>query len=127
MKKTIKEDQERLILKSELIDDNSLLEYVASNGKMQVGIRFVEGSSTIQEHIILSMDITKYMKHQESLIEFNEDRTAIAIFAPIEEGYQLKNVYDITKHESRGPAFVDIEYRNRFPNKPLVKSYYKEK
>ncbi len=34
MKKTIKEDQKRLILKSEMINDNALLEYTADQGKM---------------------------------------------------------------------------------------------
>ncbi len=125
MKRTIKEDQERFILKSEMINDNSLLEYTADQGKMIISVRFVD-SSKIKENIILSMDIVEYMKHQENLIEFNEDKSAIAVFKPTTEGYSISYVYDFIEHQSASPEFIDLEYENRF-GKKLIKRYLKQK
>ena len=128
MKKTIKEDQERLILQSELLNDNTLLEVVADHGNMVVGVRFVDSPLTgLREHILIKMDIVEYMKHQDNLMEINEDRTSIAIFTPAEEGYVLKDVYDTLEHQFGYQEFVDIEYRKRFPNKPLKGQYLKGK
>ncbi len=125
MKKTIKEDQKRLILKSEMINDNALLEYTADQGKMIISVRYVD-LSKIKEDIILSMDIVEYMKHQDNLIEFNEDKSAIATFVPTEEGYAIHNVYDTVEHEYGIPEFVDLEYKKRF-NRKLIREYLKQK
>ncbi len=125
IKKTIKEDQKRLILKSEMINDNALLEYTADQGKMIISVRYVD-LSKIKEDIILSMDIVEYMKHQDNLIEFNEDKSAIATFKPVEEGYAIHNVYDTVDHEYSIPEFADLEYKKRF-NKELIREYLKQK
>lgn len=128
MKKTIKEDQERLILQSELLNDNTLLEVVADHGNMVVGVRFVDSPLTgLREHILIKMDIVEYMKHQDKLMEINEDKTSIAIFTPTEKGYVLKDVYDTVEHQFGYQEFVDIEYKKRFPNKSLKGQYLKEK
>ena len=125
MKKTLKEDQERLVLQSELLNDNALLEYTADRGYMIVGVRYVDGYH-IEEDIVLMMNIVDYMKHQEALIELNEDKSAIATFRPTDEGYVLTDVYDTVEHRMGIPEFVDIEYQNRFPNKKLIKDFYKK-
>ena len=126
MKKTIREDQKRLILKSEFLNDNTLLEYVADQGRMVVGVRFIESPlKGIKEHIILNMDIVEYMKHSDELIEVNEDKTAIATFQPTTEGYVLQDVYDTVEHQFGYQEFVDLEYKKRFPTKPLKGQYIK--
>ena len=98
------------------------------HGNMIVGVRFVESPLTgLREHILIKMDIVEYMKHQENLMEINEDKTSIAIFTPTEEGYVLKDVYDTVEHQFGYQEFVDIEYKKRFPNKSLKGQYLKEK
>ncbi len=129
MKKTIREDQERFIMKSELLNDNTLLEYVAEHGNMIVGVRYIESPiSGIKEDILINMDIVEFMKHQEELLEINEDKTGIAIFKPSEEGYySLIDVYDTVEHQFGIQDFIDLEYEKRFKDKPLVGQYYKRK
>ena len=125
MKKTIKDDQNRLILKSEMINDNALLEVVADEGYIFLSVRYVKYAK-INEVILLKMDIVDYMKNQENLIEFNEDKSAIAIFRPHEEGFAIDNVYDLVNHESSGPSDAKYVYPNKF-KKILVKYYLKQK
>ena len=128
MKKTIREDQERMILESTLLNDNTLLEYTADHGRMVVGVRFVDSPLTgIKEHILLNMNIVEYMKNKEELIEINEDSSAIATFTPTEEGFVLKDVYDTIEHQFGYQEFVELEYKKRFPNKPLKGQYIKTK
>lgn len=128
MKKTIKQEETRLVLQSELLNDNSLLEYVAEEGYMNVTVRFVDfANKSIQEHNILHMNIVEFMKHQQEVIEVNEGKDAIAIFVPEAEGYRLQSVYDTVTHEFGFPEFIDLEYKKRFPNQPLQKQYWKEK
>lgn len=128
MKKTIKEDQARLVLHQELLNDNSLLEIVADHGFMDVGVRFIESpTSGMKEHTLLHMDIVEYMHNKEELIEINEGKDAIAVFRPIGEEYQLEGVYDTIKHEFAYADFVDIVYQKKFPNAQLKGAYRKEK
>lgn len=128
MKKTIKEDQERFVMQSELLNDNTLLEYVADHGYMVVGVRFIESPlKGMKEHILLNMDIVEYMKHRAEVIQINEDKSAIATFRPTDDGYVLEDVYDTIEHQFGYQEFIDLEYQKRFPEQPLKGQYYKRK
>ena len=128
MKKTIKEDRERNIIKSELLNDNTLLEYVAEKRDIVIGIRFVESPTKgIREQILLRVDVAEFTDHIGQLIQVNEDKTAIAIFKPLEDSYMLEQVYDLEEHTFGIPEFLDLHYQKKFPNAPLKKQYYKEK
>ncbi|MBP5679411.1 MAG: hypothetical protein J6X28_06270 [Bacilli bacterium] len=128
MKETIKQDQKRLVLESELLNDNSLLEYVAEDGYMNVTVRFVSPAKTsIQEHNLLHMNIVEYMRHQGEVIQISKGKESIAIFSPTEEGYHLERVYDTNTHQFGSIQHVDIEYKRRFPKAPLEQQYIKRK
>ena len=128
MKKTIKEDQNRLILESELLNDNTLLEYTADQGYMIVGIRYVESPiSGIKEHVLIKMDIADFLKHKEELIEINEDHSAIAIFTPQGDEYVLRGVYNAVSHGFETPEFIDLEYKKAFPSQPMERNFVKKK
>ena len=129
MRRTIKEDRERIVLHSELLNDNTLLELSSNHGYMDVGVRFIESPVTgMKEHILLHMDTVKFMKHKDQLMEINEGKDAIAIFEPTgEEGYFLDRVYDTEEHEFAIPEFVDIVYSQKFPNQSISKTLQKEK
>lgn len=124
MKRTIKEDQERLVLYRELLNDNSLLEFVAGEGQMNVVVRYIDSpTSGMKEHTLIHMNIVDFMKHQNNLLRINEDKTAIATYLPTEDGYVLRDVYDTVEHEFGIPEFVDLEYGKRFATgkeQPLV-------
>ena len=127
MKKTIKEDQERLVLYSELLNDNSLLEFVAGEGFMNVVVRYIESpSSGMREHTLIHMNIVDYMKHQNNLIRVNEDKTAIATYLPTDNGYELKDVYDTVNHEFGIPEFTDLEYQKSFKQEGEALVYSKK-
>ena len=127
MRKTIKEDNERLILQRELLNDNALLEISTNNGFVEVGVRFVDSSMReIKEHILINMETVEFMKHQDNLIQINDDKDTIAIYKPVGEKYELVQIYDIENHQYAISDFIDIVYNEKFP-KPLKDSYIKEK
>ena len=127
MRKTIKEDEKRFILHRELLNDNTLLEISTNNGFVEVGVRFVDSSMReIKEHILITMETIEFMKHQDNLIEINDNKDTIATFKPNGEEYILEQVYDTKNHEFTISDFVDIAYNEKFP-KPLKDSYIKEK
>ena len=117
-----------MVLQSELLNDNSLLEYSTNHGYMDVGVRYVDSAaSSIREDILLHMNIVEFMKHKEELVQKSEDGNTIAIYKlgtkPTE--YVLDTVYDAQSHEFAIPEFVDLVYQKRFPNQPLKNSYVK--
>ena len=127
MRNTIKEDEKRFILHRELLNDNTLLEISTNNGFVEVGVRFVDSSKKeIKEHILITMETIEFMKHQDNLIEINDNKDTIATFKPNGEEYILEQVYDTKTHEFAISDFVDIAYNEKFP-KPLKDSYIKEK
>ena len=127
MRKTIKEDNERLVLQRELLNDNALLEISTNNGFVEVGIRFVDSSvREIKEHILINMETVEFMKHQDNLIEINDNKDTIAIYKPVGEKYELIQVYDVKNHQYAISDFLDIVYNEKFPN-PLKDPYIKEK
>lgn len=128
MEKTIKKDQERNIIKSELLNDNTLLEFVAKNHDIIASVRYIDSPITgIRENILFKMDVADYTKHVGEIIQISEEKEAIAIFQPIEEGYQLKQVYDTQEHQFAISEFVDLVYKKHFPTQPLKNAYIKEK
>ena len=128
MRKTIREDGKRLVLESEYLNDNALLEYVAEEGFMNVGVRYVKSPlEGIKEQKVLHMDITQYMKHPGEIIEINEGKDAIAVFLPCEQGYTLRSIYDTVEHQFVDPEIMDMEYPKKFPGHTLKGQYLKEK
>lgn len=123
MRKTIKADKSRKILKEEFLNDNALLEStMEDNRDILVVVRFVEGpSSGIKEHILTKMNVYDYMSEYNNLVKKSKDSSTIAIFNKTEEGYQLNRVYDVNKHEFALEEFIDIVYEDKFPELALDK------
>lgn len=123
MRKTIKADKSRKILKEEFINDNSLLELtMEDNRDILVGVRFVEGAcSGIKEHILMRMSVYDYMSEYNNLVKKSKDSSTIAIFKKTDDGYQLNRVYDAEKHEFALEEFIDIVYEDKFPELALDK------
>ena len=124
MKKTIKEDKERLIIKEELIGDNNLIqyEYNPQNDIVLLGVRFIEDCS-IKEHIITYLTIHQYAKELDKIVRFNEDNNAIAIFKKDNDEYVLQNFYNLETHDFSCIDFMDLEYNNKFPNNKINDRY----
>lgn len=128
MKKTIREDAQRLVLQSEMLNDNALLEITADQGFINVGVRFVESPiSGIKEHVLLHMNTVEFMKHPGELIEINEDKSAIATYKPEGEGFSIVHIYDTNSHEFASPEFIDLEYQKRFAGQLMKGQYFRQK
>ena len=125
MKKTIKEELNRQILKQTLINDNTLLEIESNKRNIIISVRFVEGLG-IKEHVLTHMDVAVFTDHIDEIIQFNEDKSAIAIFQLVDGVLVLANVYDTLKHQFAISDFIDIVYRLKFPDKPLNKQLMKK-
>lgn len=123
MKKTIKADKNRKILKEEYLNDNTLLEIVMEDDRnIIVSVRFVEGSSnTIREHVLTKMTIYDYLSDYNDLIKKSADSSAIAIFVKTKEGLQLNRFYNIEEHAFALDEFIDIVYEEKFPKLVLDK------
>lgn len=113
MKKTIKEDNNRKILKTEYLNDNSLLEYVEENEMVHVTIRFVEGQS-IKVQTLCTMSKEDYNAYLGSLIVKSENNEAIAIFRRENDKFFLQDVYEITTRQPSVSDFLDLSYRKYF-------------
>ena len=124
MEKTIKDDLNREIVYSKLINDNTLLEYYVKDDKFYITVRFIEGSS-IREHYLKVLPVDATLEDFSQMINFNEDNTAIAIFDKTDDGYQLHGVYDTEEHSYEASDFIDIVYNKKFKKK-LGKRLIKE-
>ena len=125
MKKTIKEDNERRILESRYLNDNTLLEFVLEGKEVIITVRYVSGVlSGIQEITLTRISLEDYANNLSKIIEENEDKTAIAIFTKREEigEYELRNVFSVEEHKYAILEFMDIVYEKSFPNKKLSKN-----
>ena len=118
MKNTIKEDNNRNVFKTEYINDNSLIEYSIEDKKVCIGIRFIENHS-IEEHLLKILDIDDYVDNIGSNVRLSDDKSTIAIFETIENGYRLEKVYDVENHNDIETEFMDIMYDKKFPSIPL--------
>ena len=128
MKKTLKEDLDRIILEEELIGDNSLIQYVydLKQDMIDLGVRFVAGMS-IQEHIIKQMTVHEYASNLHEIVRFNEEKSAIALFKKQNKNYVLENCYDLNEHAFASIEFTDLEYNQRFPNNPVNERFVLQK
>ena len=124
MKKTIREDNNRRILESRYLDDNTLLEFVLEEKEVVVTVRYVSSTiSGIKEVTLTRMSLEDYTNNLSKIIEENEEKNAIAIFKRDEQGnYELRNVYDVEEHSYAILEFMDIVYAKKFPNKKLNKN-----
>ena len=124
MKKTIKEDNERKILESRYLNDNTLLEFVLEEKDVVVTVRYVSSPiSGIKEVTLTRMSLEDYANNLSKIIEENEKKDAIAIFKRDEKGnYELRNIYDVEEHSYAILEFMDIVYAKKFPNKKLNKN-----
>lgn len=127
MKKTIKKDKHRYILKEEYLNDNALLEYSLENKKIVVGIRFIEGC--MKEHILGQYPVREFVEEEKNLIRFNKKKNAIALFRKVGEDYQLDGLYNAEEHSFEVPDFLELAYQKEFPQEPLGENrvYQKKK
>lgn len=124
MKKTIKEENNRKILESRYLNDNTLLEFVLEGNQVVASIRYVSGVvSGIREITLATMSLEDYANNLSKIFEENEEKNAIAIFKRDEQGnYELRNVFDVEEHSYAILEFMDIVYAKKFPNKKLNKN-----
>ena len=121
MKKTIKEDKERIIIKEEFINDNTLLEYVKEDNNVIIGIRYIESPiGGIKENILVRIKKEDFTDIH-NFFKIDSQKSTIAIFNAKEDGYQLTKVYDIEEHSLVSEEFMDIVYNKKFPKQPLDK------
>lgn len=126
MEKTIEEDLKRKIVYQRLINDNTLLEYYYKGNDVFISVRFVASEvSGIKEHILKVMDAEDFSNNIFRTIEINEDRSAIALFDKVEDGYRLSEVYYTDEHAFEAGDFIDLAYQKKFPNKKLKKGFMK--
>ena len=121
MKKTIKEEQERIIIREEILDDNSLMQYEFDKNinKVVLVVRFVK-NNTIKEHVLTTMTLKEYTDELNRLVKINVNNTAIALFKKeaheAYNEYTLYNCYKLKEHDFSLVDFVDLEYKKYFPN-----------
>ena len=114
MKKTIKEEIATRYIKEELLDDNNLLQYAAddSQNSVCIKIRYVEGN-TIKEIVLATLSKEDF-KERKVILNFNQDKTAIAIKERIGREYRLTKLYSLKDHSFSNPDFMEMEYRKLF-------------
>ena len=126
MKKTIKEERDRTIIKEEIIDNNSLIqyEYDEETNNVLLVVRFVK-HNTIKEHVLITMTLDDYNDELDKIVKFNKNNSAIALFQKRTYGifneYTLRDCYDLKEHSFASAEFLDIEYNERFPNNKVDK------
>ena len=127
MKKNIKEDTERKVIKQEYLDENTLLEHIEEENDILITVRFIEKGS-IKEHFIAKIEKNDYEQEIDNLIKKNEDSSAIAVFSKVDDEYTLKNLYLIEEHSSEVGDFLDVAYQLFFEKPKLNKrlTYKKE-
>lgn len=123
MKKTIKADKQRKILKEEFLNDNALLQAtMEDNRDVTISVRFVEHPLVgIKEHILTKLSIYDYVSDYDNLIKIANDSSAIAVFNKTDEGFQLDSLYDAEEHTFAIDEFIDIAYEKKFPELVLDK------
>ena len=122
MEKTIKDDLNRTVVYSKLLDDNTLLEYSLKDDMFYITIRYIE-MNAIREQFLKVLKKDEVVDIGET-VEFSKDGTAIAIFNKTDDGYQLRGVYDLEEHTYEISDFMDIAYDKKFDkklNKRLIK------
>ena len=118
MKKTIREDARRHILRQEYIDDNTLLEFVEEGESILVSIRFVD-SGVIREQILRVFPKETGLSRICSMISISDDKEAIALFKAREGALVLEDVYLVLEHSYSFSDFIDICYASHFDKNTL--------
>ena len=117
MKKTIKEDSKRIILKQNYLDDNNLLEYHINGQKVSLVVRYIE-MNKIHEITLINMDFNDYLNELHNIVKINDDNNAVAIFKKDNnDEYWLYDIYKTEDHSLGYLDFLDIEYDNYFNKK----------
>ena len=125
MKATIRDDQNRQIIKEEYVNENSLLEVSKEKDDFIVTIRYVESPSVgIIEHFLTKINFFEYKTLFSELVRISNDNTTIAIFKCVEDGFLLEKVYDASSHEFLPDEYMDIKFMEKFSdivlNKQLI-------
>ena len=127
MKKTIKEDLERIVIKEKLLDNNSLIQYECNRDDKTVSlvVRYIK-NNTIKEDIITTMTLDEYINELDNIVKINKNDSAIAIFKKetynnVFNEYTLRDCYDLKDHSFAIIDFLDIEYNEKFPNNKVDK------
>ena len=116
MKKTIKEDNNRQVINSIYLNDNSLLEYVKENDTISVVARYIKDSR------INEVTLTYTNENDiNNVIRFNEDNSFVAIFSKNNDNYVLTNIYDTKENSYVDLEFIDIVFEKKFNNLKLNK------
>lgn len=116
MKKTIKEDNERIILNQQYLDDNNLLEYLIDEKYISLIVRFIEHSK-INEIKLTKMTFDDYLNNLNNLVKINDNNTAVALYKKENDEYYLDRLYKAEDHSFAYNDFIDIEYNNYFNSK----------
>lgn len=115
MKATIRDDQNRQIIKEEYVNENSLLEVSKEKDDFMVTVRYVESPSVgIREHFLTNINFFEYKTLFSELVKISNDNTTIAIFKCVEDGFVLEKVYDASSHEFLPDEYMDIKFMEKF-------------
>ena len=112
MEESIKKDQERIIIREELIGDNNLIQYVYNREKdnVIVSIRYIENKS-IQEHLLTTLSIHQYASELNKRIRIDDN--SISLFDKNKNGYILKGTYNLQEHEYTPSETIKIDDFNK--------------
>ena len=115
MKNNIREELETKYLKTEIVNNNTLLLFEKeSNNKVIVRMRYIEDNK-INERIITHLTEEEFIAGDR--IVFNEDNTALAVFKKHQTKEVLTKVFDLDNHYSECGDFMDCLYNLKFKNK----------
>ncbi len=124
MKKTIKSDNERNIIKQFYINDNTLvqIEFDKETELVIISLRYVEDPiSGIKETILTKMQMDEYIESFEQLVRVNEDKNSIAVLKKIGKEYRLERLYDVENHQYIPEDYKDIVFKEKFKSFSLNK------
>ena len=124
MKKTIKSDNERNIIKQFYINDNTLvqIEFDKETELVIISLRYVEDPiSGIKETILTKMQMDEYIESFEQLVRVNEDKNSIAVLKKFGKEYRLERLYDVENHQYIPEDYKDIVFKEKFKSFSLNK------
>lgn len=122
MKKSIREERSRIVIKEDMIEDNSLLQYIASPNGIDISVRFIDtATNSIKDHLLKAVPIEEFEDFLDRGLQINESQDTIAIFKKTEKGMQLERLYYLSEHNFEECDFLAMAYQKKFPNQPLNK------
>ncbi len=116
MKRTIREDIEEKYLRTVLVNDNALLIYTEDENnpdRINVRVRYVDGS-VIRENRITNLTREQFETKRNVLLEFNSDRSALAVYREFDDNISLDIVYDFKEHTSYTTHDTEPAYDTMF-------------